>query len=190
MMKEAIRNILILAAIIITALPCAAYSQNLVENAGFEQMGTNNLPEGWKVNIARNTEAEVTLDENEKHGGNRSLKIHVDPPGGRVVVYIDESISGPVTPGITHEATVWVKTENIDFNRFTQAPAIRVNYRPQRVRPGGIIDLIAKTKGLSDWIELKTEIPPALTNSRRIHVDIIMTKGTLWIDDLEVKAVE
>lgn len=189
-MKKTIRDILILAGFIITVLPCAAYSQNLVENGGFEQIGTNNLPEGWKVNIARNTEAEVTLDENEKHAGNRSLKIYVAPPGGRVVVYIDESISGSVTPGTTYESTVWVKAENVDFNRFTQAPVVRVNYRPQRVRPGGVIDLIAKTKGTTGWLELKTDVPPALANSRRIHVDIIMTKGTLWVDDIEVRAAE
>lgn len=189
-MKKTIRGILILAAIIITALPCAAYSQNLVGNGGFEQVGTNNLPEGWKVNIARDTEAEVTLDENEKHSGSRSLKIYVAPPGGRVVVYIDESISGSVIPGTTYESTAWVKTENIDFNRFTQAPAIRINYRPQGVRPGGVIDLIAKTKGVSDWVELKTDVPPALVRSRRIHIDIIMTQGTLWVDDIEVRPVE
>ncbi|MFP4193474.1 MAG: hypothetical protein ACLFMN_03140 [Desulfobacterales bacterium] len=189
-MKKGIRNILIFSGFILAALPCTAFSQNLIENGGFEQLGANNLPEGWKVNISRNAEAEVEVDENEKHSGDRSLKIFVAPPGGRVIVYMDESISGPVTPGMPHEATIWVKTENIDFNRFSQSPAIRVNYQPQRTKPGGVLSLIAKTKGVSEWMELKTDVPPALTNSRRIYIDIVMTKGTLWVDDIEVRPVE
>ncbi|MFW6271796.1 MAG: hypothetical protein ACOC1Q_01995 [Desulfosalsimonas sp.] len=189
-MKKSIRNVLIFTGFILMALPVTAFCQNLVENGGFEQKSTNNLPAGWKVNISRGAEAEVVLDENEKRSGNKALKISVAPPGGSVIVYMDEDISGAVTPGIGHEVTVWVKTENIDYNRFSQAPAIRINYRPQRVRPGGVIDLIAKTKGVSEWMELKTDVPPALVNSRQIHIDIIMTHGTLWVDDIEVRPIE
>ncbi|MFP4649405.1 MAG: hypothetical protein ACLFML_00555 [Desulfobacterales bacterium] len=189
-MKNSVRTAYLLTVLIVAMLPGAAYSENLIENGDFESQGADNRPEGWKVNKSRGTEAEVVLDKDEKRSGDRSLRISVEPPGGRVVVYLDDELSSPLTPGVPHEATFWVKTENIDYNQYRQAPAVRMNYRPQRIKPGGVIDLIAKTKGVTDWIKFKIQTPPALKNSRQIHFDILMTSGTLWIDAIEVRAVQ
>ncbi len=179
-----------LTVLIAAMLTGTAFSENLIENGDFESKGADNLPAGWKVNKSRGTEAEVVLDKEEKRSGNQSLRISVEPPGGRVFVYLDKDLSEPLTPGTPHEATFWVKTEDIDYNQYRQAPAVRMNYRPQRIKPGGVIDLIAKTKGVTDWIKFKIQTPPALKNSRHIHFDILMTRGTLWIDGIEVRAVQ
>ncbi|MFW6080595.1 MAG: hypothetical protein ACOC7W_01690 [Desulfosalsimonas sp.] len=189
-MKNSIRTALIMTVLIAAILPGTAFSENLIENGDFESRGADNRPEGWKVNVARGTDGEVVLDTDEKRSGSQSLRISVDPPGGRVVVYLDDELSSPLTPGLPHEATFWVKTENIDYNQFRQAPAVRMNYRPQRVKPGGVADLIAKTRGVTDWLKLKIQTPPALKNSRQIYFDILMTSGTLWIDDIKVRAVQ
>ncbi|MBS3731368.1 MAG: hypothetical protein KGY42_00550 [Desulfobacterales bacterium] len=189
-MKKCIKAALVLAGAFMAFFPANGLCENLIENGGFEVKASETLPEGWKLNVSRKARAETVFDATEKHSGDFSYRISVDPPGGRAVLYIDEAATGTVIPGKTYEATFWAKTENLDYNRFHEAPAFRINYAPQRARPGGVIDLMAKLAGRSGWTQLTVQAPEAPQNSDRIHIDVIITQGTLWIDDIQVRQVE
>ena len=190
-MKKCIKTALILTGVLTAvALPANVFCANLIENGGFESKASDTRPEGWELNISRNTEAKSAFDTAEKHSGEYSYRISVSPPGGRAVLYIDEAAAGTVTPGNVYEATFWVKAEGLDYNRFREAPAFRLNYSPERARPGGIVDLMAKLEGKSGWTQMTVQAPKAPANSNRIHIDFIVTQGTLWIDDIQVREVE
>jgi hypothetical protein len=189
-MKNWLIMMLALAATaLVVPLNCMAQGSNLVYNGGFEGPADNGQPKDWLVNISRGTEAEVSLDSVEKHSGSNSLKILVKPPGGRVIVYLDETGAAPVSPGATYEASCWIKTRSLDYNPFREAPAFRLNFGPQRLRPGKIADLINLIGKTSDWtkITMATAVPQG---SNRLHLDFIFTNGTAWIDDIAVRKVE
>ncbi len=190
-MKKCIKTALVLTGVLTAVvLPANVFCANLIENGGFEKKASETLPEGWKLNTSRNTEAKYAFDAAEKHSGKYSYRISVPPPGGRAVLYIDEAAAGTVIPGNVYEATFWVKSENLDYNRFHEAPAFRLNYSPERARPGGIVDLMARLEGKSGWTQLSVQAPKAPQNSNRIYIDFIVTQGTLWIDDIRVRPVE
>ncbi len=189
-MKKTVLTALILTGLFLASSPGIVFCSNLAGNGGFEIKAEDNLPEGWQVDIARQTKAEITLDENEKHSGNYSLKISVAPPGGRVFISLKEDAAGYITPDNTYKASFWIKSKDLDYNRFSQAPAFRLNFRPQRSRPGSVADLIAEIKGNTDWTKVTLNSPPAPQNSNRIHVDMIITKGTVWIDDIRIREAD
>ena len=189
-MKKCIKAALVLTGAFMAFFPAKASCENLIENGGFEVKASETRPEGWKLNVSRNAQAEAAFDATEKHSGDYSYRISVEPPGGRAVLYIDEAATGTVIPGNVYEATFWIKAENLDYNRFHEAPAFRINYAPQRARPGGVIDLMAKLEGGSGWTQMTIQAPEAPVKSNRIHVDVIVTQGTLWLDDIRVRQVE
>ena len=189
-MKKCIKAALVLAGAFMAFFPATGLCENLIENGGFEVKASETLPEGWKLNISRKARAETAFDATEKHSGDYSYRISVEPPGGRAGMYIDEAATGTVIPGNVYEATFWVKAENLDYNRFHEAPAFRINYAPQRARPGGVIDLMAKLESASGWTQMKIQAPEAPVKSNRIHIDVIVTQGTLWLDDIRVRQVK
>ncbi|MBS0014322.1 MAG: hypothetical protein KFF46_10160 [Desulfobacterales bacterium] len=166
--------------------PAAAAGANILYNGGFEGPVDNGSPGGWKITVNRGTEAEIALDSGDTHSGENALKVAITPPGGRVVVYLDEAGAAPITPGAAYEASCWIRTQNLDYNRFHEAPAFRFNFRPQRIRPGKLVDLINKLQGTSGWVQISQKAT-APENSSRIHLDFVLTSGTVWIDDVEVR---
>lgn len=187
-MKKQLITVLVCMAIALVS-PTGAIGANMLYNSGFEGPVDNGYPRGWTININRGTEAEISLDTGETHSGENALKVAITPPGGRVIVSLDDAGAAPITPGQTYEASCWIKTRNLDYNRFHEAPAFRLNFRPQRIRPGKMVDLINKLQGTSDWVQISQKAT-APANSSRIHLDFVLTSGTVWIDDVEVRRVQ
>jgi hypothetical protein len=188
-MKKQLTTALAWMAIVLISSAGSAAGANMLYNGGFEGPVENGQPKGWKTTVNRNTTAEISLDSLEKHSGQQSLKVAITPPGGRVIVYLEEAGAAPITPRAIYEASCWIKTQNLDYNRFHEAPAFRLNFRPQRILPGKIVDLINKLQGTSGWVQISQKAT-APENSNRIHLDFVLTSGTVWIDNAEVRRVQ
>ena len=185
-MKKIAAGIIFLAGFLIAVSPGFCKAKNLVYNGGFEQKKTEKLPSGWLVKTYRGTSAEAAFDDFEKHSGTYSYRIKVKPPGGSVLLYIDKKI-GNIKPGKNYQLSLWVKSKNIGFSPNFIAPAIRYNFGPgsARIQPFPTIDLMSEMKGVDGWkqLTLTNTAPPG---AKVITLDLMITKGTIWIDDVEI----
>ena len=188
-MKKVMVAICLLAGFIIAVAPGIGFCTNIVYNGNFEKKGTDNLPEGWKVSMDRGTKVNMNYDDTEKHNGNYSYKISIPPPGGRIVFYPDASLLKPIQAGKKYQLSMWVKVSHLDYNQFFVAPAARFNFRPVRVSPVPTIDLMETMKGVTGWKKL-TVSATAPPGSKDITLDFMFTKGTVWLDDIEVEPVD
>ncbi len=177
-----------LLGFLITVSPGICKTENLVYNGGFEEKKSENLPTGWNIKISRGTSTEFRFDETEKHSGSYSFMINIKPPGGSATFYNETTIDN-VKPGKTYRLSVWVKAKNLGFSPNFIAPAIRFNFKPERVVPVPTIDLMSEMKGAEGWKNL-TFITIAPPNGHSITFSLLLTNGTLWIDDLEIVEVD
>ncbi|NOY70333.1 MAG: hypothetical protein GXP53_12765 [Deltaproteobacteria bacterium] len=179
----------IAAGLIIVAAPGIGICANLVTNGGFEQKGTEKAPAGWKILISRGTKADITFDNTQKHEGTYSYRVSIAPPGGRVALYPKPGSLKNITAGKTYEASFWIKTKDLDYNRFFLAPAARFNFKPRRIGPGSTLDLMNKLKGVTGWKKLTIKAT-APAGTKKMSFNFILTKGTVWIDDIVIKEVQ
>ena len=61
--------------ITLTCLNLRAQSLSLVTNESFEIVGDNNLPKDWRTITTWGTKGKFALDQQEKHTGQRSMRI-------------------------------------------------------------------------------------------------------------------
>jgi len=187
-MKRIVTGVIFLVGFLMTVSPVLGATKNLVPNGGFEIKATENLPEGWQTKVYRGTSADFGFNDTEKHGQSYSFMININPPGGSVLFYPDKNIAD-IKPGKKYQFSVWVKAKGLGYSPNFIAPAIRINYKPTRLSPVPTIDLMLEMKGENEWknLTLTTVAPPDATE---ITVDFLLTKGTIWIDDLEITEVE
>jgi carbohydrate binding protein with CBM4/9 domain len=186
-MKKIAAGIIFLAGFMIAVSPGLCKSKNLVYNGGFELKKTEELPSGWLTKIYRGTSAESSFDDVEKHSGTYSYKIKLKPPGGSALLYLDKNI-GNIKPGKSYQLTLWIKTQNIGYSPNFIAPAVRYNFAPKKVHPYPTIDLMAEMKGKNGWVQL-TMTNTAPPGAKEITLDFMITKGTIWVDDVEITEV-
>jgi len=177
------------AGLLVISAPARGAVKNFIKNGGFEQIGHNNIPAGWNLIADRGTKFDATFDTTEKHSGTYSYKIIIDPPGGRVTLYPKPKSLLPISPGKTYEMSFWIKVKNLDYNSFFLAPVARLNFKPQRFDVLPTIDLMEKLKGNSEWTNL-TLRATAPKNAKHLVVDFILTKGTIWLDDIVIRKIK
>jgi len=183
-MKKIVAGFIFLTCFLIAVSPAHCETKNKVYNGNFETKKTDSLPDGWITKTYRGTSAEFAFNDAEKISGSYSYMIKVNPPGGSVLLYPETKITN-VTPGKKYQLSVWIKAKGLGYSPNFIAPAIRMNYKPKRLSPVPTIDLMLEMKGEKDWKNLiLTSIAPP--NSKQITVDILHTKGTIWIDDVEI----
>jgi hypothetical protein len=187
-MKKSIILLLFALSFILCATTNAlCQSQNLVPNPGFEQKGDDTLAAGWQTKAYRGTEVEFTLDEKVHHSGDLALKARFAEKGGSAMLFPKEKID-QVTPGQTYNISLWIKAQNLGYSPNFIAPAVRFNFRPTRIKPVPTIDLMAEMKGVLEWKELSlTSKAPA--DAEEIILQIMLTKGTIWIDDVTITPI-
>ncbi len=163
-----------------------AQSENyrLMYEEGFDGKASGNLPEGWQTKINRGTVAEFNFDETEKHGGKASFKITIKPPGGSMTLYKESNIKN-IKPGKKYEVSLWVKAKDLGYSPNFIAPAFRYNYSPEKIIPVPTMDLMYLLKGETGWKNL-TYATTAPANAQELSLDLVLTKGTLWIDDIQI----
>ena len=183
-MKKNIIGIIFIITCLLIAYPAFSENYRLIFEEGFETKGSGNLPAGWLTKSNRGTSAEFNFDETEKHIGRNSYKITVKPPGGSITLYKETNVKN-IKPGKKYEVSVWVKAKDLGYSPNFIAPAFRYNYIPERISPVPTLDLMYLLKGENNWKNLtySTTAPPS---AQEITLDIVLTKGTIWIDDVQI----
>jgi hypothetical protein len=187
-MKKIVAGVIFLMGFSLAISSGLCQAKNLVANGDFETKKTDTQAEGWLTKTYRGTSAEFAFNDAEKHGGAFSYMIQINPPGGSVLLYLENEITR-ITPGKKYQLSVWVKAKGLGYSPNFIAPAIRVNYKPSRLSPVPTIDLMLEMKGENNWknLTLVTVAPP---DAKEITLDFLLTKGTIWIDDVEITEVE
>jgi hypothetical protein len=187
-MKKIVTGIIFLVGFLVAVSPALCTTKNIVLNGSFEIKTTDNLPDGWGTKIYRGTSADFAFNDAEKHSDSYSYMIKVNAPGGSVLFFPKKKLT-KIKPGKTYQFSVWIKGKNLGYSPNFIAPAIRINYKPKRLTPQPTIDLMLKMKGESDWkkLTLTTIAPP---DAKEITLGFLLTKGTVWIDDVEITEVE
>ncbi|MGM0453842.1 MAG: carbohydrate binding domain-containing protein [Thermodesulfobacteriota bacterium] len=184
-MQKSLMHVILFAGLLILVAPGLSFGDNLIRNGGFEKAASDGTPKGWQINIERNADADIALDDAEKHGGKHACKVNIAPPGGRVTLSPDKNTIKTPEPGRTYKLSFWIKSQNLDYNQFFVAPAVSVNFRPSRVRPAPTVDLMANMQGAEGWEELSMTVK-APEDARELRLNIVLTKGTVWLDDFSV----
>jgi len=187
-MKKIVTGIIFLVGFLMTVSPALCKTKNIVPNGSFETKTTENLPEGWLTKTHRGTSAEFSFNDAEKHSDSYSYLIKINPPGGSVLFYPEKKMT-KIKPGKKYQFSVWVRAKGLGYSPNFIAPAIRINYKPKRLSPVPTIDLMLEMKGENEWknLILTTIAPPT---AKQITVDFLLTKGSVWIDDVEITEVE
>lgn len=179
--------VIVLTGLLMGAIP-GVHAEELMLYGGFEKAGPDSVPLGWKINVDRDIKKEIGLDDTMPHSGKYSYKVRVAPPGGRVIITAAEDNSiGKPKPGETYTLSLWINAQNLDYNQFFVAPAVRLNFLPTRLRPVPAIDLMSFMQGVNGWKELTLQVQ-APADAEVITFDIVLTKGTVWIDDISLKS--
>ena len=186
MKKTLIHMALFLVVLVSLSNPC--YGGNLIQNGDFQKTGQDGRPSGWNLNIARDTLADFSYAETGKTSGGQAFKMTLHNPGGQVTLIPEQNAIRTPIPGKTYELVLQVMAENLDYNQFMGGSAIRMDFRPTRVRPTPIINLIDEFKNNTGWKELRMAIV-APEDAERFVLDIILTKGTLWIANVTLRQI-
>ncbi len=187
-MKKILTGFLFLMGFSLALSPGLCLAKNLVENGDFETKKTDTQAQGWLTKIYRGTSADFSFTDSVKHSGSQAYMIRINPPGGSVLLYPENKIT-TITPGKTYQLSVWLKAEGLGYSPNFIAPAIRVNYKPDRLSPVPTIDLMLEMKGENNWknLTITTLAPPG---ANEITLDFLLTKGTIWIDDVQITEVK
>lgn len=174
--------------VIFIGLSNACYGGNLVQNGDFKKIGQDGRPSGWNLNLARDTLADFSYDETRKTSDGQAFKMTLRDAGGQVTLMPEQNTIRSPIPGKTYELVLQVMAENLDYNRFMGGSAIRMDFRPTRVRPTPIINLMDEFENNTGWKELRMAVV-APEDAERFVLDIILTKGTLWIDSVTLRQI-
>jgi hypothetical protein len=183
-MRKNIFTIIIITACLFMVYPAFSENYRLIYEEGFESKSPGNLPSGWQTKSNRGTVAEFNFDDTEKHNGKGSFKITVKPPGGSITLFKEANVKG-IKPGKKYEISVWIKAKDLGYSPNFIAPAFRYNYSPEKIIPVPTLDLMYLLKGETGWKNL-TYATTAPANAQEITLDLVLTKGTVWIDDIQV----
>jgi len=187
-MKKSITLLLFALSFILCASTNAfCQAENIVPNPGFEQKGDDTLAAGWQTKAYRGTEVEFTLDEKVHHSGNLAFKARFAEKGGSAMLFPKDKID-QVTPGQTYKISLWIKAQDLGYSPNFIAPALRFNFRPTRITPMPTIDLMSEMKGILEWKELSL-VSKAPADAEEVSLQIMLTKGTIWIDDVTITPV-
>lgn len=180
---------ILLTGLFITAVHGICFGENLIKNGSFEDINPDMTPVGWTISTSRNTEIDLSFDAADKISGNRSLKISVLSPAGFATLLPEKASIGAPVPGKKYQLTLWVKAENLDYSQTMVTPAVRLDFRPTRTRPMHMIDLITDREPGAGWQELRLEVT-APKDAQRFIFDILLTQGTVWIDDISLTRID
>ncbi len=182
---KSIRSLFLTLALIVL-VPAAGFGQNgnLVKNGGFEKTSDDSMAAQWKASAARGGKVEMGLDRNAAHNGEACFKVQFSEGGGRAFVYPENDIT-PIIPGRTYRLSLWIKTRNLGYSPNFTAPCVQFNFRPSQVSPYPVIDLMSAIERKGEWEEISlTSTAPS--DARALTLKILLTKGTVWIDDVSI----
>jgi len=170
-------------AVPVRALPSP---QNLLQNPGFEQLGADNVPAGWKLAVGRVKSPPAT---GAAHGGKNALHVAGD---GQRVEWQQEVADLPTRIYI---GSGWFRANKLQINSAASSPEYARFYfhiyyknRPDADRTGAFVDLPLDT---SDWQRLSVRlVPKTQWTIEKIRVSVVarFSAGSFDFDDLSLAA--
>lgn len=165
------------------------YGESLLRNGDFGAFNQDGMPQGWHFTIARNTNIDFSPDTSEKITGRQSFRIVLLDSGGQATLSPEPGAVRAPIPGKTYELRLWIMAENLDFNRFRITPIVRLNFHPSRARPHPMINLLDELGNASPWQELRL-LAKAPDDAEQFLLDIVLTNGTVWIDNVSLRQID
>ena len=147
--------------------------ENILTAGGFDAIGADGLPVGWKRRDLSNRDGNKTLvwsaasGEKEAHGGKQSLRA-VAASDVDTSLYIDV----PVKPNTQYRLAGWIKTKGMSG---------RINFSETLTKTE--TDLIRRRD--SDWLEIETDFNSG--NRTQASLSFIFAgKGEIQVDDVRL----
>lgn len=173
--------------------PLCAQPVKRIDNASFESVMINGLPDDWELfcpaageggDLSRAGRAAFASDESVHHEGARAVRISSDKPTRCAV--LQRSI--PCQAGEKWKFSVWMKGSGLGVGGDTGAIA-RVSFLnpADPSRNAALAQRSASVRSESadfDWTRLETagEVPPDATVAQ-VELFLWKGKGTVWFDD-------
>lgn len=157
-----------------------------VSNGGFEaNVNSTGAPFDWK--IADGIQPQIGFDEQQKHGGNRSLVILFNSPTGRDFRSVQQTV-------------VVESGKHYTFETFTRADlksAATVKWEIVDAADDKILASTVAVPTNSDWSSLTTEFTTAATQAVTIRLarvpcptTLCPISGKVWFDDFNLRKSE
>ena len=146
---------------------------NLLPNPGFEVIGRDGLPEGWKRRDYGNREANKTAqwtiatDANRFHGGRQGVRV---ASTGDADTSLHTDV--PLKPNTTYRLAGWVKTNAIRGKASFNLHGTRLE--TETIRRGG-----------TDWTELELEFNSGDRTTASVNV-LHVANGEAFFDDVRL----
>jgi hypothetical protein len=176
-------NVFVITLLVLSSTVGAA---NLAENGGMEGAKVGKLPPHWEPFVV-GVPATMASDTAEKHGGQASVKI-VASESARSYIRSTEPIQ--VSPGEEIRASAWAKLKDVPTEKgttifiadFTDAKG--QNESVQKFEA-------ANAKKPNEWqpVDGVTKVP-ALATALKLRLGFSYSQGTVWWDDVTVRAVK
>jgi hypothetical protein len=152
--------------------------KNLVRNPGFERVGADGLPSGWRAN-----RAVWQADRSVAHAGQVSFR-YTNADAER---YELASQDVPLKRGVVYEFSVWVKTKGIQGDDSGATICIEFWGKDGEYIGGSYPRGV---KGDHDWTLVRGVAQPVPEGTARCNVTVYVRKGmtgTAWFDDVVVR---
>jgi mono/diheme cytochrome c family protein len=145
---------------------------NLLPNPGFESLGSDGLPEGWKRRDYGNREGNKTAEwkistgEREFHAGQRAIRVTASADA-------DTSLHADVAlkPNTAYRLAGWVKTYGLNGKASFNVHGARVETESVRRN--------------TEWTEVETEFNSGDRTSASVNV-LLVARGDVLFDDVRL----
>lgn len=167
-----------------------ARTTNLVANSGFETLNpANGQPAGFE--IGKDAGAMTVVDEKEKHGGARSIRIISgdNPQASARIYYKTKDIE--IIAGRNYTCSVWSKLDIGEKKKSKYGPATELRVRCMDAAGNPVAKDAVTSHGLKaahDWQrQFCTILAPTNTKYILIDTGLYGAMCTAWIDDLQLE---
>ena len=167
--------------------------KEICPNPGFEEGDPGAMPPGWEWYARPSAAAQARISTAAAHSGSRALEVLCAPPdpGSQFDFAMVKTGNLPVEPGRSYCLAGWFRASRPDLHVFLVAQSYRANQyhwaRETNARVG------------NEWKRLEfgfttpaLDQPEATAGMRDLYVriDCRDDSGTIWIDDLSLRAAE
>jgi len=156
--------------------PDMAFAENILENPGFEERGTEGLPEGWSVVPHHREKGKAAQDDENAYRGSYSLRLSPNKKNDREGYAVFRVLNIEDISGQKVTISGFVKVEGIGKNNV--AIALKTDKAYWLKLPS---DTEGKFVPFSKTISIAKTIPEAV-----LLVFVSGTAGDVWLDDLKL----
>ena len=180
----------------ILALSSAVYcAENLIKNGDFSKVTADGKAESWTIWPAKlATGVKVEVDKNTGHNDEQSIVI--TNPSKKNYTRIDQ-LNIPVKPNTKYMFRAFVKGFNLEHSKKCGSARIfigangKVDSPLTLTGPGLCRDKMKAVDPWSfDWTEFKATFNSKKNTEIGLTIYLHFTKGTIWVDDVELIEVK